>query len=224
MKIKANNISIRIGEIDILNRVSFDIPEKSFACILGSNGSGKSTLLHAISQNIKNYSGDITTLNTSEVSFLPQNLIPPLFLSLMDVVYLGLYHRGLDNEHKLREVEKLLDTCGINSIRTRSFTEASEGEQQRAWIAFALAQSKDVMLLDEPFSSIDLSSKKSFYELLQKTSQSGKTIMLVTHDIEMAIAHSDWIVRLDNGEKTFEGDPASYKKVFNAKSNLSDFS
>ena len=218
MKIKANNLSIRIGEIEILNRVSFDIPEKSFTCILGSNGSGKSTILHAISQNITNYSGDLTTLTTSEVSFLPQNLLPPLVLSLMDVVYLGLYNRELDNDRKLCEVEKLLDKCGIKSVKTRSFTEASEGEQQRAWVAFALAQSKDIILLDEPFSSIDLSSRQNFYELLHKTSQTGKTIMLVTHDIEMAIAHSDWIIRLDNGEKTFEGDPSSYKKVFNAKS------
>ena len=202
----------------IFKNLSINIYQGQIIGIIGEIGSGKSTLLHAISQNITNYSGDLTTLTTSEVSFLPQNLLPPLFLSLMDVVYLGLYNRELDNDRKLCEVEKLLDKCGIKSVKTRSFTEASEGEQQRAWVAFALAQSKDIILLDEPFSSIDLSSRQNFYELLHKTSQTGKTIMLVTHDIEMAIAHSDWIIRLDNGEKTFEGDPSSYKKVFNAKS------
>lgn len=214
MKIIAENLSVEILGSKILTQVSFQIPDKLFTCILGPNGSGKSTLLRVISKDAIDYSGDITDLNINQLSYLPQNLESPPFLSVLEVASLGFYSSNMSKEEKFRSTLRLLEQCGIGSIKNRKFTDASAGERQRAWLAFALAQSKDVILMDEPLSSVDLPSKKSFFDLLRNIVRTGKTIVIVTHDIDMAAMFGDKIIYLDKGRKTFEGDPLSFQEAY----------
>ncbi len=212
MNIKAENLSVRLAGTEILHSISFEIPDKSFTCVVGPNGSGKSTMLRAISKDILDYSGHITDLNNDEVAYLPQNLEAPPFLSILDVTCLGFYGKTISHEEKLEAAHALLEQCGIAAIQSRRFTDVSAGERQRTWLAFALAQSKDVILMDEPLSSIDIPSRKSFYNLLQDIVVTGKTIVVVTHDIDMAVLYSNRIICLDKGVKTFEGDPEVFQQ------------
>jgi ABC-type cobalamin/Fe3+-siderophores transport system ATPase subunit len=153
-------------------------------------------------------------LNHDEVAYLPQNLEAPPFLNIMEVTYLGFYANKMSHEEKMRAANALLEQCGIVAIQDRRFTDVSAGERQRTWLAFALAQSKDVILMDEPLSSIDIPSRKSFYRLLQEIVLTAKTIVVVTHDIDMAILYSSRIIGLEKGVKTFEGDPLLFQQKY----------
>jgi iron complex transport system ATP-binding protein len=214
MKIVAENLSIHVRGVDIVHQVSCTIPENSLTSIVGPNGSGKSTILHAISRNIINWSGQLTDIDERQLCLLPQNLDPPPFFSILDVVNLGFYGKKLAKNEKLEMTIYLLDKCGVASVQNRSFANASSGEQQRGWLAFALAQSKDVTLLDEPLSSVDLPSRKNLYQLLLNFTRTGKTLVVVTHDIDMALIFSDKIIRLEGGIKVFEGTTAQYQEAY----------
>jgi len=214
VKIVAENLSIHVGGVEIVHKVSCKIPEKSFTSIVGPNGSGKSTILHAISRNIVNWSGQLTDIDERQLSLLPQNLDPPPFFSILDVVNLGFYGKNMTKNEKLEMTTSLLDKCGVASVQNQSFANASSGEQQRGWLAFVLAQSKDVTLLDEPLSSVDLPSRKNLYQLLLNFTRTGKTLVVVTHDIDMAIMFSDKIIRLEGGIKVFEGTTSQYQEAY----------
>ena len=207
MNITVENLSLKISGVVILNHISFQIPDQSFTCVIGPNGSGKSTLVRAIAGDVAGYSGFISKISVNELSYLPQNLAIPPFLNVFEVVQTGFYgHTKTKKEIEVATIE-LLVRCGIYHVCDRSFADVSAGEQQRTWLAFALAQSKDLVIMDEPLSSVDLSARQTFYQLLRDLSGNGKTLVVVTHDIDMAVRYSHRIICLDEGHKAFEGEP-----------------
>ncbi len=212
MNIVVKALSLEISGREILHQISIEIPDHSFTCLIGRNGSGKSTLLRAIAGDITEYSGMISEVKTDELSYLPQRLTPPPFLSVFETVHTGFYSTNIDKQEKLSAVNELLEQCGIYHVRNKNFSDISTGEQQRAWLAFALAQSKDLVLMDEPLSSIDLGSREHFYRLLREASRQGKTCFVVTHDVDMAVRYSDSIVLIEDGKKIFQGDPSSFQR------------
>ena len=214
MEINADSLSIEIDGTEIILNVSFDIPDKSFTCIVGPNGSGKSTILKAISREIRSYHGYISEVRLDELSYLPQNLESPPFLTVFDVVRTGFYDKTMGNEEELASTDDLLRQCGVHSVKQRTFADISAGEQQRVWLAFVIAQSRDLILMDEPLSSVDLLSRRGFYRLLMDISGNGKTLIVVTHDLEMAVEYGHHIIYLDQGIKKFEGDPESFRQWY----------
>lgn len=212
MNISVKDLSLEITGVEILHQISFQIPDKSFTCMIGSNGAGKSTLVKAIAREITSYSGFITEIKENEVSYLPQKLIAPAFITVFEVVNTGFYGVEMSKKEKVIATNRLLEQCGIEHVKERIFSDVSAGEQQKAWLAFALAQSKDLIIMDEPLSSVDLSSRESFYDLLRKISNNGKTLIVVTHDLDMAIKYSDKIICLNKGNKIFEGEPSAFPK------------
>lgn len=211
MNITVQNLSIAISGVVILDDVSFQIPDQSFTCLIGPNGSGKSTLVRALAGDLDEYSGVISKVKVNELSYLPQNLAVPPFLSVSEVVQTGFYGHSLSNKDKQLATAELLVRCGVDNISGLRFADASAGEQQRAWLAFSLAQSKDLVIMDEPLSSVDLASRKAFYQLLRGMSGNGKTLVIVTHDVDMAMNYSHRIICLDGGHKVFEGDPSLFQ-------------
>lgn len=211
MKICAKQLKLAINSTQILDGVSFSIPDGSFSCIVGPNGAGKSSILRIITKDISGYSGCITDLRQDQITYLPQDLIAPSFLSTIEVVKLGFYGQSMTNHEKEIESYKLLASCGIRHIQSHAFTNISAGEKQRAWLAFALAQSKDVILMDEPLAAIDFPARKNFFTLLRTIVDSGKTLILVTHDVDLAIEMCDHLIVLESGGKVFEGIPADFQ-------------
>ena len=199
---------------EIVRDVSFDIPDKSLTCVIGPNGSGKSTILKAIAQEITGYTGHISGTKLGGLSYLPQNLEPPSFLTVFDVARTGFYGKSMDKQEEYASTDELLYQCGVYAVRKRNFADISAGEQQRTWLAFALAQSRDLILMDEPLSSVDLLSKRGFYELLRDVSVLGKTLVVVGHDIDMVVEYGHHIICLEQGVKVFEGDPTAFRQWY----------
>ena len=103
--------------------------------------------------------------------------------------------------------------CGIESLRTKNIIDVSEGEKQRTWLAFSLAQQKNIIMWDEPLSKIDDHGKRFFAKLIRSLADEGKTVVTVSHDNE-SIEYSDHIIFLEKGNLLFQGSATEYKEFF----------
>tara|TARA_Y100001970_G_scaffold155812_1_gene190776 strand:+ start:1142 stop:1786 length:645 start_codon:yes stop_codon:yes gene_type:complete len=207
MNIDINHLSVSFDDQTILDDISCHFPSGKFSCLVGENGSGKSTLLKTLTKDINKYQGNITDLKSNDYSYIPQNIEDPEFLSVKEVVKLGFYQSVMSDEAITFQSRQLLNRFDIQNLECRSFSEISIGQKQRVWLAFALAQEKKVILMDEPLASVDLQSRKNFYSILNTVSQEGKTLIIVTHDLEIAMEFCDYMVHLDHGTVLFEGPP-----------------
>ena len=211
MNIEIKEISIQINETMILDKVSCDISNDEFTCLVGPNGSGKSTLVKSIVGEITDYQGDISNVDVTEICYLPHDIEDPPFLTVKEICKLGFYKNSNEVDKDVF-LDSLLDTCGISSISKSSFTDISTGEKQRTWLAFALAQGKDLIIMDEPLSSIDSDSRETFYSLLRDICDMGKTLLVITHDIDMARKYSDSLIVLSEGRVSFSGPTTELTK------------
>lgn len=196
MNISVNEVCLTINMVKILNKISFVVPECSFTCILGPNGSGKSSILGVIAKEITDFDGTVTGVTEDDITYLPQNLESPPFLNVFELAALGFHGQDISGKEKKSRTLFLLDRFGVGHLGSREFATLSSGEKQRTWLAFALAQSRNVILMDEPFSAIDLTGRKRFFQMLKEITDSNKTLVVATHDVDMANEYSDNIVRL----------------------------
>ena len=189
MKISVVDLTVGYGSNSILTGINFTLVENSLIGLIGVNGSGKTTLLETLMGEIPAISGEVTPELAGRASFLPQDVDDPPFLTVKEVVETGLH---VGNAHQ--NVMKFLGTCEISHLHDRKFSKLSGGEKKRAWLSFILAQNRELIFLDEPFSAIDHQSKEDFYTLLRNISASGKTIFVVSHDSELISKHADQIL------------------------------
>ena len=213
MNITADHLTLVIDNIQVLKEVSFTIPDARFTCIVGPNGSGKSSILRTIARDLADYSGFVTDIGHNEMTYLPQDLDTPAFLSTFEIINLGFYGRSLRGDEQGKAAEALLEICGISHIKDQPFTSVSAGERQRTWLAFALAQSKELILMDEPLAAIDPPARRSFFKLLRSVVDQGKTLVLITHDIDLAIEYGDHLISMRKGQNLFDGSPSQYKSI-----------
>ena len=220
--IKAQNISVSINEKEIVHGISLDIPEGKVTAIIGPNGCGKSTTLKALSR-ILPYKGSVTfkgqemsTLSQREfakcLAILTQSPQAPSDLTVNDLVEMGRFpHRGFlgragkdDKEH----VEWALEQTGVKEMRYRLLNTLSGGERQRAWIAMALAQRPEVLLLDEPTTYLDICHQLEIMQLIGRLNQElGLTVVMVVHDLNHAIMYADHVVVVKAGQLVTSGAP-----------------
>ena len=220
--IKAQNISVSINEKEIVHGISLDIPEGKVTAIIGPNGCGKSTTLKALSR-ILPYKGSVTfkgqemsTLSQREfakcLAMLTQSPQAPSDLTVNDLVEMGRFpHRGFlgragkdDKEH----VEWALEQTGVKEMRYRLLNTLSGGERQRAWIAMALAQRPEVLLLDEPTTYLDICHQLEIMQLIGRLNQElGLTVVMVVHDLNHAIMYADHVVVVKAGKLVTSGAP-----------------
>ena len=220
--IKAQNISVSINEKEIVHGISLDIPEGKVTAIIGPNGCGKSTTLKALSR-ILSYKGSVTfkgqemsTLSQREfakcLAILTQSPQAPSDLTVNDLVEMGRFpHRGFlgragkdDKEH----VEWALEQTGVKEMRYRLLNTLSGGERQRAWIAMALAQRPEVLLLDEPTTYLDICHQLEIMQLIGRLNQElGLTVVMVVHDLNHAIMYADHVVVVKAGKLVTSGAP-----------------
>ena len=220
--IKAQNISVSINEKEIVHGISLDIPEGKVTAIIGPNGCGKSTTLKALSR-ILPYKGSVSfkgqemsTLSQREfakcLAILTQSPQAPSDLTVNDLVEMGRFpHRGFlgragkdDKEH----VEWALEQTGVKEMRYRLLNTLSGGERQRAWIAMALAQRPEVLLLDEPTTYLDICHQLEIMQLIGRLNQElGLTVVMVVHDLNHAIMYADHVVVVKAGQLVTSGAP-----------------
>ena len=180
-----------------LDNASFSIPRQSITALVGINGSGKSTLFKAIMGFVKSSGGRIElfggsvkdALKANLVAYVPQNEeidwdFPVL---VKDVVMMGRYgHMGflkIPNDNDYEIVKDSLKKVGMLELEKRQISELSGGQRKRVFLARALAQQSEIILMDEPFTGIDVNTEEEIMELLREMKAEGKVMLISTHNL-----------------------------------------
>ncbi len=222
--LSGEELVIGYGEEIIIDGGSIEIPAGSITALIGPNGSGKSTLLKGLARQQHPDAGqvlldgqDAYDLDTKEfarqLGMLSQEGGWPDGVTVEELVYHGRYpHRGFFepvSEEDKRAVDRAIELAGVESLREREMSSLSGGQKQLGWIAMALAQETDVLLLDEPTTFLDLRHQLQVMETVERLNENaGTTIGLVLHDIEQAACYADHMIALQAGEIYAAGVPS----------------
>ena len=192
--ITVDEITIVRDGREIIYDYSEQIPAGSITAIVGPNGSGKSTLLAAIAGDIAPSKGTITIDDVHPILTSPAQLAQMRAVAIQNQSY----HLGFTVRQVIEmagPADDVMTALWLTSLADRLVTTLSGGEAQRVSIAAAIAQQTPVLLLDEPLSAQDVSSRKRIIELLQKLAESGVTIVVVAHSSEAELTWADKVIK-----------------------------
>ncbi|MCI5959649.1 MAG: ABC transporter ATP-binding protein [Lachnospiraceae bacterium] len=202
------------NEVRALDHVSLSIDKGEYVAIIGQSGSGKSTLMNMLGcldvpssgtyilngTDVSSLSDDeLSDIRNQEIGFIFQgfNLIPSF--TAIENVELPLLYRGVSKSKRHELAIQALDKVGLGARMTHKPSEMSGGQQQRVAIARAIAQAPPVILADEPTGNLDSASSKEIIEILKKLHAEGRTVILITHDNEIA-AQAKRVIRIKDGK------------------------
>lgn len=234
--LSARNIAAGYDKKIIINNINMLIPSRKISVIIGANASGKSTLLKTLARLIKPVTGEvyidgkhISSIPPKQLArrlgLLPQSPVVPEGITVSDLVFRGRFpyqsfFKGVGKED-YEMVEEALSIMEIEELANRSVDELSGGQRQRVWIAMALAQRTDILLLDEPTTFLDITYQLEILDLLTDLNRKrGTTIVMVLHDINLSARYADYIFAVVNGNLISWGTPSEIitkdmmKKVF----------
>jgi len=201
IKLKSVRFKYSKNGDDVIKNLDMETGKGKVTTIVGGNGSGKSTLLRIIAGILKPYQGKITS-SSEKIILLPQN---PQTLFTGDSVNEELLEVG-----QQAEIDDICSIMRLDDLRDRHAYDLSGGEQQRVALAKVLMVDGDVYLLDEPTTGQDGSSKKILGDIIRELSDKGKTIIIVTHDLEFAACYSDYCLLLFDGQIMSFGTPGQF--------------
>ncbi|MFJ3957614.1 ABC transporter ATP-binding protein [Arthrobacter sp. NPDC090010] len=223
-RLHGEGLTLAYDERVISDGLDVVIPDRSFTVIVGGNGCGKSTLLRALSRMIKPAKGtayldgkSIHSMSSKDLArrlgLLPQAPIAPDGIKVADLVARGRYpHQKLlrqwsrDDE---RIVTEALDATGTRDLADRYVDELSGGQRQRVWVAMALAQQTDILLLDEPITYLDIAYQLDVLELCADLhEEQGYTLVAVLHDLNHACRYATHLIAMRDGAIVAQGAPA----------------
>ncbi|MCM1031197.1 MAG: ABC transporter ATP-binding protein [Oscillibacter sp.] len=224
MNLQVNNISFSYKNgFPALKNISFHTQAGDMLAIVGQNGSGKSTLLKCLNRILKIKTGSIRLGETPLHSLSPEQLariiayIPQTEeyitdLSVFDTVLLGRkpHIRYTPTPQDLETVSRLLTRLELDTIAMRPLSTLSGGQRQRVFIARALAQQPQILLLDEPIANLDINHQMKVLKLLQQLADGGMNILLTIHDINMAARFCNNVLMLKQGELFAAGRQSAY--------------
>jgi iron complex transport system ATP-binding protein len=225
-----------------IESVSVSVPRGQVVGLLGPNGSGKTTLLKLLAGLLAPKGGavrlegrDLTTYTRAQIArrlaVVPQHTHPAFDYTVLDIVLMGRYpHLGrfeVEGPEDLRLAREALEATGTSALESRVFDTLSGGEQQRVAIASALAQAPDLLLLDEPTSSLDLAYQLEIAGLVTRLNhERGVTIVLSTHDLNFAASVCHSLVLLRQGRVAAAGSvndaltPATIHAVYGVEAEV----
>ncbi|WP_410217914.1 ABC transporter ATP-binding protein [Paracoccus sp. (in: a-proteobacteria)] len=217
------DLSAGYGDRQILRGLDLDLLPGRITAIVGANACGKSTLLRVMSRLLRPQQGQVT-LDGKDIhrmptralarvlGLLPQSPIAPEGITVADLVsrgrhpYHGLVSRWTAGDEQA--VAAALEATKITDLADRAMDELSGGQRQRAWIAMALAQATDLLLLDEPTTFLDVTHQIQLLDLLcDLNAQRGTTIVMVLHDLNLAARYADRLIALHQGRLHVQGLP-----------------
>lgn len=209
------------GEVPVVavNNITLEIEQGEFIAICGVSGSGKSTLLHLISGVLEADSGEIEILDDEGkylsiskmnskklaeyrnrfIGYVLQDfgLIP--YRSVKENVAVPLYIKGERSSSISHKVDEALDNVGVLNLKNRPVTKLSGGQKQRVAIARAIVNNPRIILADEPTGALDSSTKEGIVSLFKEMTNKGKTVIMVTHDTEIA-DKCDRVIHIRDGK------------------------
>ena len=222
-QLSATSLRLAYGERTVIDGLDVELPPGKVTAIVGANGCGKSTLLRSLARLLPPTAGqvlldgdDLRRLPSKQVArtlgLLPQSPTAPEGIAAADLVGRGRHpHQKLLarwNERDYEIVAASLEATGTADLADRPVDELSGGQRQRVWIAMALAQETDILLLDEPTTFLDVAHQVEVLDLLRDLNHDrGTTIAMVLHDINLAARYSDHLFALREGRIVAAGPP-----------------
>lgn len=223
MTIDVHNLSHSYGKSPVLKNLTFSVRTGDFFIIIGPNGSGKTTLMKVMSGLLKPRSGQLSILGrpienyslrslARAIAFVPQTIPVDFPFTVTEVVLMGrspyLGMLGLEQKEDLEIAHQAITFTGIEHLAHRKLDQLSGGEQQRVFIARAICQQPQIILLDEPTASLDLSHQVRIMDLMERLKKDKEvTVVMVSHDVNLAAMYGDRLLLINQGELVHLGTP-----------------
>ena len=219
MEFNKSDIAVQIEDLTVaydakpvLWDIDLNIPQGKLMAVIGPNGAGKTTLLKAMLGLLIPVSGSVRFFEETEnslrklknkVAYVPQSgsVDWDFPATVLDIVLMGCYGRlgffkrpgKKDNENALQCLQKV----GMEEYAARQISQLSGGQQQRVFLARALMQTADIYFMDEPFKGVDVQTEKAIVVLLKELKASGKTVVVVHHDLQTVPEYFDWVTLIN---------------------------
>ena len=231
VKLKIKDVEFSYASVPILKDVCIELATSEMLGVVGPNGAGKSTLLRCIDRILKPQRGsillderEIKEMSRMELAkkmgYIPQSSAQVFPATVFDTVLMGRRpHIGWrSNEKDMKKVLETLQMLNIKSFAMRDINELSGGQQQKVFIARALTQEPDVLLLDEPTSNLDIKHQLEVMDIIKNiVREKGIAAIMAIHDLNLASRYADRIVMMNGGEIFDAGDAAAVLTPENIK-------
>lgn len=223
-QLSTHGLDLRYGDRTVIGGLDLVLPGGAVTAIVGPNACGKSTLLRGLTRLLSPAAGSVA-LDGADIhrmparalarrmGLLPQQPVTPDAITVEALVRLGRYpHQRLLSPWSATDqaaVDQALERTGTTELRDQHVDQLSGGQRQRAWIALALAQDTELLLLDEPTTFLDLRHQLDVLDLVSDLhAESGRTVVMVLHDLGQAARYADHLVVLQDGRLAAAGPPA----------------
>jgi iron complex transport system ATP-binding protein len=221
-RLHAENLALAYDNRVIIAELHIAIPAGKITALVGPNGCGKSTLLRGLARLLPARRGHVyldgqaiqsksTKQLAKQLGILPQSPSAPEGLTVRELVAQGRYpHQSWFQQWSKQDeaiTVQALTTTNLLDLADRPLDTLSGGQRQRAWIAMALAQETEILLLDEPTTYLDLAYQLEVLELLHNLNEAGRTIVMVLHDLNQACRYAHNLVAMREGKIWAQGDP-----------------
>lgn len=222
-RLQAEALALAYDNNLIITNLHLTIPVGKITALVGPNGCGKSTLLRGLARLLSPKRGHvyldgkaIHTLPTKElakqIGILPQSPVAPEGLTVRELVAQGRYpHQSWFQQWSHTDetiTQQAMAITNVASLADRPLDTLSGGQRQRAWIAMALAQETEILLLDEPTTFLDLAYQIEVLDLLHELNEAGRTIVMVLHDLNQACRYAHNLVAMRDGQICAQGNPS----------------
>ncbi|MFI5756224.1 ABC transporter ATP-binding protein [Streptomyces sp. NPDC051569] len=239
-RLTARELTLAYEDRTVVHELDLAVPEGRVTVIVGPNACGKSTTLRALGRLLKPKDGAVlldgaelakipTRKIAQSIGLLPQSPVAPEAITVADLVSRGRqphqhwWQQWSDEDE--RAVTDAMERTDVAALAERSVDELSGGQRQRVWIAMALAQETDLLLLDEPTTFLDISHQVEVLDLVRRLNhEQGRTVVIVLHDLNQAARYADHLVAMKAGRIVAEGHPSEIvtadlvRKVFGLES------
>ncbi|MBT2430387.1 ABC transporter ATP-binding protein [Streptomyces sp. ISL-112] len=228
-RLTTRDLTLAYEERTVVEGLDLDVPHGRVTVIVGPNACGKSTLLRALGRLLKPQRGSVlldgtelsrmaTRTIAQSIGLLPQTPVAPEAITVADLVARGRQphqHWWQQwSEEDERAVTDAMDRTDVTALAARPVDELSGGQRQRVWIAMALAQDTDLLLLDEPTTYLDISHQVEVLDLVRQLNRErGRTVVAVLHDLNQAARYADHLVAMKEGQIVAQGHPSEIVTV-----------
>ncbi|MFF1712888.1 ABC transporter ATP-binding protein [Streptomyces sp. NPDC058268] len=223
-RLSARELTLAYEDREVVHELDLAVPDGKVTVIVGPNACGKSTTLRALGRLLKPRSGAVlldgealaklpTKKIAQQIGLLPQTPVAPEAITVADLVARGRQphqHWWQQwSEEDERAVREAMERTDVATLAERSVDELSGGQRQRVWIAMALAQETELLLLDEPTTYLDIAHQVEVLDLVRQLNHDrGRTVVVVLHDLNQAARYADHLVAMRTGRIVAEGAPA----------------